>query len=67
MGIPEDYRQVVEGAAIGEYAPTAQLAVAGNDRAAFLQGLLTNDVQALLRGVADAAGADAHRHARPRV
>ena len=50
MGIPEDYRQVVEGAAIGEVAPTAQLAVAGNDRAAFLQGLLTNDVQALKPG-----------------
>jgi folate-binding protein YgfZ len=50
MGIPEDYRQVVEGAAIGEVAPTAQLAVAGNDRGAFLQGLLTNDVQALKPG-----------------
>ena len=46
----EDYRQIIEGAAIGEIAPTVQLAVAGNDRAAFLQGLLTNDVQALKPG-----------------
>ena len=50
MGIPEDYRQIVEGAAVGEVAPTVQLAVAGNDRGAFLQGLLTNDVQSLKPG-----------------
>ena len=31
-------------------APTVQLAVAGNDRASFLQGLLTNDIQALTEG-----------------
>ena len=49
-GITEDYRQIVEGAAIGEVSPTLQLAVAGNDRASFLQGLLTNDVQALEAG-----------------
>jgi folate-binding protein YgfZ len=48
--LPQDYRQIVEGAAIGEVAATAQLAVAGNDRASFLQGLLTNDVQALKAG-----------------
>ena len=46
----KDYQQIIEGAAIGEVAPTVQLAVAGNDRAAFLQGLLTNDVQALKPG-----------------
>ena len=46
----EDYRQIIEGAAIGEVLPTAQLAIAGNDRASFLQGLLTNDVQALKTG-----------------
>jgi folate-binding protein YgfZ len=50
MGITEDYRQIVEGAAIGEVVATAQLAVAGNDRASFLQGLLTNDIQALKTG-----------------
>ena len=46
----QDYRQIVEGAAIGEIAPTVQVAVAGNDRASFLQGLLTNDIQALKPG-----------------
>ena len=50
MGIQEDFQEIIAGAAIGEVAPTAQLAVAGNDRAAFLQGLLTNDVQALKPG-----------------
>ena len=50
MGITEDYRQIIEGAAIGEVAPTLQLAVAGNDRGSFLQGLLTNDIQALKPG-----------------
>jgi tRNA-modifying protein YgfZ len=50
MAIHEDYRQITEGAAIGEVLPTAQLAVAGNDRASFLQGLLTNDIQALKPG-----------------
>jgi folate-binding protein YgfZ len=50
MGIEQDYRQIVEGTAIGELAPTVQLAVAGADRASFLQGLLTNDVQALKEG-----------------
>lgn len=50
MGISEDYRQILEGAAIGEVLATAQLAVAGNDRASFLQGFLTNDVQLLKSG-----------------
>jgi folate-binding protein YgfZ len=50
MAIEQDYRQIVENAAIGELAPTLQLAVAGNDRASFLQGLLTNDIQALSAG-----------------
>jgi folate-binding protein YgfZ len=50
MAIEQDYRQIVENAAIGEVAPTLQLAVAGNDRASFLQGLLTNDIQALGAG-----------------
>ena len=45
-----DYQQIIEGAAIGEVLPTAQLAVAGNDRASFLQGFLTNDVQVLKSG-----------------
>ena len=45
-----EYRQIHEGAAIGAVQPRAQLAVAGKDRASFLQGLLTNDVQALEPG-----------------
>ena len=39
-----------EGAAIGSISPRAQIAVAGADRAAYLQGLLTNDIQALAEG-----------------
>ncbi len=38
------------GAVVGSIAPRAQLAVAGADRAAYLQGLLTNDIQALQPG-----------------
>lgn len=41
---------MLEGAVIGAVQPTAQLAVAGKDRAAFLQGLLTNDIVALEPG-----------------
>ena len=48
--LEQGYRQILEVAAIGEVAPTAQLAVAGADRAPFLQGLLTNDIQALTEG-----------------
>ncbi len=50
MGIEQDYRGILETAAIGELAPSVQLAVAGADRASFLQGLLTNDIQALTEG-----------------
>jgi folate-binding protein YgfZ len=45
-----EYQQIIDGAAIGEVTATHQLAVAGNDRASFLQGFLTNDVQALKPG-----------------
>jgi tRNA-modifying protein YgfZ len=38
------------GAAVGAIAPRRQLAVAGTDRAPYLQGLLTNDIQALTPG-----------------
>jgi folate-binding protein YgfZ len=41
---------VLEGAVIGAVQPSVQLAVAGKDRASFLQGLLTNDIQALEPG-----------------
>ena len=38
---------MLEGAVIGAVQASVQLAVAGKDRASFLQGLLTNDIQAL--------------------
>jgi len=46
----EDYRHIREDAAIGAIAPRQQIAVAGPDRAAYLQGLLTNDIPALSAG-----------------
>src|SRR3954466_5819729 len=39
-----------DGAAIGAISARGQIAVAGNDRASYLQGLLTNDIQALTPG-----------------
>jgi folate-binding protein YgfZ len=50
MTLDNDYRAIREGAAIGSISPRLQIAVAGNDRASFLQGLLTNDIQALTPG-----------------
>lgn len=46
----ESYRALTEHAAIGAIAPRAPLGVGGTDRASFLHGLLTNDVQALAPG-----------------
>src|SRR5262245_13268267 len=46
----EDYRHIREDAAIGAIAPRHQIAVAGPDRATYLQGLLTNDIPALAPG-----------------
>ncbi len=46
----DEYQTIREGAAIGATAPRGQIAVAGPDRATFLQGLLTNDIQALATG-----------------
>jgi folate-binding protein YgfZ len=46
----EDYRHIREDAAIGAIAPRQQIAVAGPDRATYLQGLLTNDIPALSAG-----------------
>jgi folate-binding protein YgfZ len=46
----EDYAALREGAGIGAISARAQIAVAGNDRASYLQGLLTNDIQALTAG-----------------
>ena len=46
----DDYRHIREEAAIGAVAPRHQIAVAGPDRATYLQGLLTNDIPALTPG-----------------
>ena len=50
MTSPEQYRALKERAAIGAIAPRKTIGVAGRDRAAYLHGLLTNDIQALTSG-----------------
>jgi folate-binding protein YgfZ len=50
MTLQRDYGTIQEGAAIGAVSPRHQLAVAGSDRASFLQGLLTNDIPSLVAG-----------------
>ena len=50
MADPADESAVRSGAAIGSISARAQVAVAGPDRATYLQGLLTNDIQALAEG-----------------
>jgi folate-binding protein YgfZ len=50
MADPADESAVRSGAAIGSISARAQVAVAGADRATYLQGLLTNDIQALADG-----------------
>jgi folate-binding protein YgfZ len=49
-GPHDDYRAIREDAAIGAIAPRQQIAVAGPERASYLQGLLTNDIPALSAG-----------------
>jgi folate-binding protein YgfZ len=44
------YRALREGAGIGAVAPRRAIGVSGKDRAAFLQGLLTNDIETLIGG-----------------
>jgi folate-binding protein YgfZ len=46
----KDYDAIRGGAVLGPVERRAQLAVAGPDRASFLQGLLTNDIEALQPG-----------------
>jgi glycine cleavage system aminomethyltransferase T len=43
-------RALEESAAIGAIAPRNAIGVSGRDRASYLQGLLTNDIQALTPG-----------------
>ena len=52
MSLSDDYRAIREGAALGATAARGQIAVAGADRAGYLQGLLTNDIAALTPGSA---------------
>jgi folate-binding protein YgfZ len=46
----EQYRALIEQAGIGAIAPRHLLSVAGKDRAAFLHGLLSNEVRTLTAG-----------------
>jgi folate-binding protein YgfZ len=56
MFSPEGYRAFTEGAALVRRGDRGVLAVTGQDRLTWLQGLLTNDVAALpLGGICDAA------------
>ena len=50
MNLDADYKAIREGAAIGSISPRFPIAIAGKDRASFLQGLLTNDIPALAPG-----------------
>jgi tRNA-modifying protein YgfZ len=50
MTVSDDYQTIREGAAIGAAAERRQIAVSGQDRATYLQGLLTNDIPALSEG-----------------
>jgi folate-binding protein YgfZ len=50
MTLQEGYRAIREGAVVGAVAARVQIAAAGQDRAAYLQGLLTNDIQGLTPG-----------------
>jgi folate-binding protein YgfZ len=50
MSLLQDYQAIREGAAVGSLSPRLQVAVAGKDRADYLQGLLTNDIVALAPG-----------------
>ena len=51
MTIPEDYRALREHAAIGAISARNAIGLTGRDRASYLHGLLTNDIQALTPGM----------------
>jgi tRNA-modifying protein YgfZ len=50
MTISDQYKALRETAAIGAVTLRSAIGVSGRDRAAYLQGLLTNDIQALSPG-----------------
>jgi folate-binding protein YgfZ len=47
MSLSDDYRDIHATVVLGSIAPRRQIAVAGSDRAAYLHGLLTNDILSL--------------------
>jgi len=50
MSHSDEYRAIHHGAVLGALSRRSQIAVAGGDRATYLQGLLTNDIVALTPG-----------------
>ena len=50
MTISDQYRALRETAVIGAVSPRKTIGISGKDRAVYLQGLLTNDIQALAPG-----------------
>lgn len=50
MTLPDDYRALRKGAGLAIAADRGRIAVSGRDRASYLHGLLTNDIQALTPG-----------------
>jgi tRNA-modifying protein YgfZ len=50
MTVQDEYRAIREAAALVTGAAGARIAVSGKDRASYLHGLLTNDIQALTPG-----------------
>jgi folate-binding protein YgfZ len=51
MTTPEHYRALMEHAAIGAISERNAIGLTGKDRATYLHGLLTNDIQALTPGM----------------
>ena len=50
MSLAQQYRQLHDEAAVLELADRGTIIVSGGDRASYLQGLLTNDIEALTPG-----------------
>ena len=50
MSYEDDYEALREAVALGEVAPSRAIGITGRDRASYLQGLLTNDIEALTTG-----------------
>ena len=50
MSYEDDYEALREAVALGEVAPSRAIGITGRDRASYLQGLLTNDIEVLITG-----------------